>query len=132
MQAVLLAPSACSEQTLDISSRECLEGQAECGDGCVNPEVNVKHCGGCDQPCLMTQVCVAGVCVLNCGVGEEVCGLACVNPLTDADHCGGCDEACEPTALCVGGACAGECPPSTSECANTCIDTATSPGLPPK
>lgn len=39
---------------------ECPAGQAACGDGCVDTQSDIGHCGGCNQPC--DGVCDGGVC----------------------------------------------------------------------
>src|SRR5687767_5246956 len=48
--------------------------QQQCGEDCVSTDLNVNHCGDCDQPCLNTHVCFAGECVLNCPLGQLACG----------------------------------------------------------
>lgn len=75
-----------------------------CGDACVDPLANGEHCGGCDNPCTGGEVCLAGVCVADCGALTE-CAGGCVNTDTDPLHCGGCDSPCGPGAECVGGSC---------------------------
>ena len=107
---------------------DCIEGEVACAGSCIDPLRNVLHCGGCDQPCPMTQVCVDGQCVLSCAPGEIVCGSNCVDPLRDPLHCGTCDNPCGEL-YCVDGSCVVECPADRpTPCAGTCVDTDTDDG----
>ncbi len=35
-----------------------------CGEFCVDPLTDTRHCGGCNLPCMTSQACVDGACVL--------------------------------------------------------------------
>src|SRR5690606_27230964 len=84
--------------------------QVICDGACVSTELNIHHCGGCDQPCLNTHVCVSGECVLNCPIDQQRCGESCVDTDVDPAHCGGCDLPCDPGQFCVDGGCVLTCP----------------------
>lgn len=55
---------------------------ATCGDECVDTELRVDHCGGCDNACPVpansTASCFAGACEFRCLAGFVVDGEACV------------------------------------------------------
>jgi alpha-tubulin suppressor-like RCC1 family protein len=40
----------------------CEAGLTECGDGCVDTQSDLAHCGGCDSACAATDVCREGEC----------------------------------------------------------------------
>ncbi|MEC7523324.1 MAG: hypothetical protein VYE22_25820 [Myxococcota bacterium] len=94
-------------------SAEC--GGTVCGDGCVDTETDVRHCGACGRSCDDTNAtgvaCVAGACALDgCVDGFEDCNGdpsdGCeARPSDDPDHCGACGVACEGGAACVSGRC---------------------------
>ncbi|MEQ9081610.1 MAG: hypothetical protein RLP09_47530 [Sandaracinaceae bacterium] len=96
-----------------VCSAEC--GGTICGDGCVDPASDARHCGGCDRACDDTNAtgvtCVTGACVLDgCAAGFEDCNGdpsdGCeARPSEDAAHCGACGNACEGGVACVSGRC---------------------------
>lgn len=100
----------------------CDEGEACCGDECVDVSFDSRHCGGCDQVCDSSNtLCVAGECV--CEVGYRTCGM---DPLCETDigssdaHCGVCDNACDATSECNFGLCS--CGLSLCEMNEACCD----------
>ena len=78
----------------------CPDGTMTCGNGaCPDLDSNEAHCGGCDSPCLTTELCVGGVCRGYHFAPCEQC---------PCDGCGE-DTCCSdgPDTLCVAG---GQCP----------------------
>jgi sugar lactone lactonase YvrE len=80
--------------------------QMMCGGQCVNINTDSHNCGGCSQPCAITQsVCIQGKCV--CPTTQTVCSNQCVDTSTDGSNCGFCGHNCQ------GNPCsAGLCQPS--------------------
>lgn len=84
-----------------------------CGETCVDPSRDVKHCGGCSRTCepLPNEeaTCVpdgGGTC-LRCEVGARLCDGLCVDVQTSGAHCGACGRSC------LGGPCReGRCQPA--------------------
>lgn len=72
----------------------CDEGEAACGEECLDLEKDHDNCGACNNPCDNDQVCEEGVCIryLNCYVAcdeDDDCGAGiCIRP-------GKCDAYCE-------------------------------------
>ena len=106
----------------------CTSGCADatplrCGNACVDPTSNVKHCGGCDAPCPAvanaTTACVAGQCTFACVGQRHACGGKCVLP-TDPTACGPACVACpQPPgarATCVKDRCGQECHDDFADC----------------
>lgn len=95
------APSGCSSPLLT------------CGDECVDPRTDERHCGGCEDACASGSFCVASVCqdVASCPPPFVICDGDCVDPSTDRDHCGASGACTGDTAGSVcGGVCfEGEC-----------------------
>ena len=44
---------------------DCDEGLLDCGSGCIDPDSDVAHCGGCNQPCDENQTCENGQCAFG-------------------------------------------------------------------
>jgi hypothetical protein len=101
----------------------CEDDLLACEQTCIDPAKNLRHCGGCDQACLMTQVCLEAACVLDCAKDESSCGSTCVDLNDDIDNCGECDNHCLDGHFCVTGQCLGTCPPDLpTPCGTTCAD----------
>ena len=88
----------------------CSTSSTLCGDTCADTDYDVNHCGGCDAPCGVGELCSMGVCVLDCGTSTaQDCdgGGVCDDDTTsDPQHCGFCGN------VCLGGVCsAGLCEP---------------------
>jgi len=103
----------------------CEAPLVECGGACVDTQIDAAHCGGCDAPCDVGQLCEAGSCVLDCPEGQVACGDVCVDTQMDPAHCGGCDMPCLDTELCSAGVCALDCDPGLLACMGACVDTQT-------
>ncbi|MCH9682107.1 MAG: hypothetical protein K0V04_11785 [Deltaproteobacteria bacterium] len=113
-----------TSDTGDTGQGPCDPPLAACGGECVDTQINVVHCGACNQACTSSQVCFEGECVFDCPVGQLACGPRCVDPSSDPSHCGRCDFPCD--AFCVEGQCADTCPSNApTECGGTCVDLAT-------
>lgn len=41
---------------------DCPQGWDCCGNRCVDPARDPQHCGGCNQPCALSQLCAVGAC----------------------------------------------------------------------
>jgi hypothetical protein len=98
-------------------SASCDGNQKYCVDRCVDTQLNIQHCGDCNQPCDPGEVCQGGQCVAGqacdpvdqgaCG-GDGCCvdvccpaGTACFSDIPsfygccpDGDQCGCIQEPC--------------------------------------
>jgi hypothetical protein len=83
----------------------CPPGQVQCGNSCVDTDIDDAHCGGCNAPCppAADGGCVGGVCV--CANGDTLCGALCVDTDASEQHCGMCNNPCPGAPMCVMGAC---------------------------
>jgi hypothetical protein len=126
------------------ASRACPTGQTCCGGGCVDPQANAAHCGGCGSVCAVPNgapACVNGTCAVDrCnGAFADCDGTAAngceVNTQTALAHCGACNAACatrpNTAVVCEAGRCGYTCNPGFADCdgdpANGCeVDTRTS------
>lgn len=119
MPAVLTGLVACSGQALvggpepdaafDAPVMTCGETQTACGEECVDLLDDPDHCGACDAACAEGQLCVGGMCAVECPAGQIVCGDRCVDVRSDPLHCGACDVACDEGLLCGDGMCGVTC-----------------------
>lgn len=83
----------------------CDLGELSCdASGCIRPDTDVRHCGGCDIACAEGALCAGGSCVAACEEPFELCDGVCIDTRIDADHCGGCRTVCS-TGLCVDSEC---------------------------
>lgn len=69
---------------------------------CINTNVNVEHCGGCNNKCsnnnpenAEVSSCTSGKCYYSClsnfvnvGGGTTATDIRCIDPATDVTHCG--------------------------------------------
>src|SRR4051794_32504090 len=46
----------------------------QCGDECVDPMTDARHCGACANKCAAGSVCAAGKCSVTCPTGFLNCG----------------------------------------------------------
>jgi hypothetical protein len=102
-----------------------------CGALCFDLQNDPQHCGNCTTICstidagnpgdagVITAVCNAGMCAVECDGGLSQCGEQCFDEKNDPTHCGDCLTACDG-GLCNSGSC---CPPGDSICSGTCVDT---------
>ncbi|WP_437902907.1 hypothetical protein WME95_30690 [Sorangium sp. So ce327] len=90
----------------------CPGGGMVCGDACVDPMTDTRHCGACDvacptiggEPTCQDGVCQSPACEENRGNCDKDPENACeVDLLTSTEHCGRCDKPCG--GQCVRGAC---------------------------
>jgi hypothetical protein len=106
----------------------------ECGSSCVNTDIDIMHCGGCDQPCDPVPngapECVDGECQARCPGAFKDCNNdnapeidadGCESDTSsNVDHCGECDRACparnNSTSACVTGDCTFTCSTNFSNC----------------
>jgi hypothetical protein len=70
--------------------RKCRNGAIKCGKGCVNPQTDALHCGGCDRRCGDNSACVNGSCQGGGGGGGGG---------------GGCNQPCNGDLTCIQGEC---------------------------
>jgi len=82
----------------------CEVGELQCGDRCVRPSVNARHCGGCDMACAAGAFCVEGSCTDECPSPRATCDGLCINLASDPDNCGACGIAC-PSGVCSASTC---------------------------
>ncbi|MCC6876707.1 MAG: hypothetical protein IT378_20560 [Sandaracinaceae bacterium] len=96
----------------DASAGQCATGNLCCGDGCVDPLVDERNCGGCRtsdnrNQCGDMEECNGGQCRCGGTTGnptEEACTGAtpdccgnsfCTNLATDPLNCGACGDPCD-------------------------------------
>ena len=84
----------------------CVLPMTTCAGMCIDPQINVDHCGGCGKPCSShngTPSCTAGACsmssclsgILNCSADENTSRDGCeTNSNTDPSNCGHCGNTC--------------------------------------
>jgi hypothetical protein len=124
----------------------CAAGQSCCEPGmCVNPQVDVNHCGACGRVCRIangTAGCAESQCtVAACNAGFGDCDASAANgcetpTASNVLHCGGCGRICSsgPHAnpVCSAGACQVICDEGWADCdgnpSNGCeVDRANDP-----
>lgn len=69
-------------------SFDCEPGWNDCGAGCINTADNPLHCGGCNQPCELGQVCNGGLC--------QDGGDCTATPCIGFSYCDLVDKLCKP------------------------------------
>jgi hypothetical protein len=123
----LSLPSKFSSKDADNtdSPEVCPEGQALCGDLCVDLSSDPRNCGRCGIACRPDQVCSGGSCA--CSVLMIECGGQCVDTNSNPDHCGGCNIACPEGMVCSGGVCAAGCGEGLVNCSGACVDLTSNP-----
>lgn len=97
-------PCPAGEICVDGTCR-CADDHVVCGDECVDPATDPRHCGGCDRPCAEGE-CVGGVCEMGCPPEAPLTcpDGACVDPMTDPANCGECGNVCL-SGVCLMGGC---------------------------
>ncbi|MBO6935678.1 MAG: hypothetical protein JJ863_11910 [Deltaproteobacteria bacterium] len=127
-----------------LAEELCNDVDDDC-DGAVDEDfdfdVDMLHCGGCNQPCNPdpargSTTCEAGECVLACDDGFADCDMSggdedsngCEVSLVTAENCGSCGNDCPAGApICDIDKCVADCPEGTSLCAGgTCADLTSS------
>lgn len=101
----------------------CAPGLVACDGGCVDLDVDRRHCGGCGQACAADERCEGGACV--CDAGLEACDGGCVDLTSDPHHCGGCEIRCAHNQTCTDGACL--CNDGLVDCDGKCVDLTRNP-----
>lgn len=114
----------------------CDNGATRCGEECVYPDNDRRHCGTCNNLCpsnldLRQQgVCLQGSCSFRCIAPHADCDKNPDNgcetdlfaPVGDINHCGQCGNACSPPSApgvrvqCLQSACITSCEPSFLDC----------------
>ena len=113
----------------------CAPPSTLCDDVCVDTNQDPRHCGGCNQPCPMGQLCSTGSCGVSCIASQVLCDSRCVDPLTDRAFCGASGDCvgtnagtvCAAGEVCSMGACAASCGSGLMECAGSCTDVDVDP-----
>lgn len=122
-------PSDCGIGRLCVEGRcvlLCDTPQVQCAGVCADLRSNSDHCGGCNQRCPTSQVCVQGVCDVPCPVDASTrCEGACVDTNNDPANCGACRNLCASGQSCVSGKCL--CGVGFVLCAQSCVSTTTDP-----
>ena len=55
----------CEDEEEEPASLECDGELTECGEECVDTDMDRDHCGACGDPCGNNEICVAGGCELD-------------------------------------------------------------------
>lgn len=97
---------------------DCPSPFIRCGEICVQPNDDTKHCGKCDKACSLGSLCQGGACV--CPMGRKTCDGECVDTTQDNKHCGKCGKACAQNQICESGLC--RCPANLTPCGEECVD----------
>ncbi len=105
----------------------CPPGLLQCGDLCVDAQVDPSNCGACGHFCNPGQLCSQGSCTTPCGPGATLCGNVCTNVLTDPANCGFCGNVCAPGQICAAATCVLSCGGGTVLCGNACVNLAKDP-----
>lgn len=128
MFVALLSWSACGASEEEMPPPPCKEGLLACDIGCVDPQVNARHCGSCGNACGEAEECHEGTCAPLCTDGRARCGASCVNLESNSRHCGACGVACGSGEHCVEGSCEPlRCAEGLEVCNEACADFRTDP-----
>ncbi len=102
---------------------------ARCGNACVDPSTDPRHCGRCGNACPgaanASAACASGTCSLRCDAGHHDCGGACVPngaPGSCGARCSPCPAATNATATCDGAACGFTCNTGFADCNGVAAD----------
>ncbi|MCB9638099.1 MAG: hypothetical protein H6727_04230 [Myxococcales bacterium] len=102
----------------------CPDGNARCGETCVDLLTDKANCGACGTACAAGQYCENSKC--SCLGEQVVCGGACVDLQANAKHCGNCGAACKTGEKCAQGRCLANCPSLTPDaCGDACANLQT-------
>jgi alpha-tubulin suppressor-like RCC1 family protein len=101
---------AAMDMAVEDMGPSCDAPQIICGNECINPRTDLRHCGACDSPCALagaTSVCVEGACTLGeCQMGRGDCDGAAANgcemQLGTVENCVRCGDRCETADICDG------------------------------
>lgn len=111
-----------SETGVGVTEAGCPAPLELCDGACVDVMHDPQCCGGCGTSCAEELVCVAGECVLACGLTATACGPVCSTLESDPQHCGSCEHACAPGVACVAGSCVPDCAAEEQLCGEQCVD----------
>lgn len=119
----------------------CPADTIDCNGSCIDPLTDRVYCGAsgdcqganAGQRCSPGELCLLGICDLNCPLGYIDCDGTCVDPQTDSGYCGAsgnCQGAnagvqCAPGEDCINAAC--ECAVTNIDCGGVCTDPMTDP-----
>lgn len=131
----------CDDNEMCVDGRcriDCPQGFLLCGQQCIDPEKDLKHCGAkldCEganagKSCSAGQVCSAGTCKIKCPAGKVLCNDECIDPLTSNLYCGAmgnCEgmqagSRCEAQEVCDNGKCDLRCSADQVKCEGRCIN----------
>lgn len=117
---------------------ECPEGTLACSGRCIDPLSNRAFCGAvadCAGPnlgvrCGRGELCLAGLCQVECKAGLVLCDGRCVEPLADPTHCGASGDCagaragalCPAGQQCLAGKCQASCAEPQLACGELCVD----------
>lgn len=106
----------------------CKPGTLPCGNGCIDPTADRRHCGACGNTCGSEQDCRAGVC--TCRPDTIACpGTGtCANTTFDPKNCGQCGVSCATGQVCEAGLCKVSCTIGLTMCGASCIDVSSDEG----
>jgi len=126
---LILSLAGCDGATPEIDAGEPDDAgdcpALSCGDECVDPSSDPRHCGGCDVACGAGEVCADGACELSCPEGQDACDGGCHDLAASPAHCGACGVTCDAGEVCSEGACATSCAADLTDCSGACRDLAT-------
>jgi hypothetical protein len=118
-----LVAAGCGEtEVRPAIEASCGEGTTRCAGECVSIRASHAHCGECDHPCELDEVCNAGVCSRSCGPDSTACDGSCTKLASDPQNCGACGTVCEEGLVCSDGACSLSCGTGTTRCGTSCVD----------
>lgn len=127
-------PDVTPDVPVDTGPSPCPSGQTRCPavtGVCVDTRTSTAHCGRCDNPCSMGQVCSGGACGSICAPTETMCPSGCVDTRTSVGNCGSCGTVCSfanAAATCASSACAlGTCNTGFDNCNSTVSDGCEAP-----
>jgi hypothetical protein len=122
------APKTATLAGEETTAFSCPEGQVDCGEVCVDVQIDPANCGGCGLVCAAGETCQSGECVATpteapapepapdpelaaepapatcADQGLTDCAGVCVDPQTDPNNCGVCGTVCA-SGQCAGGLC---------------------------
>ena len=118
-----LSLAACSSSDPAPGEDGCPQGQARCGDACVDLKSDDSNCGSCGVQCIAETTCKAGACAIMCMDGSVDCdGAYCAFVDDDPANCGACGHACDEGEACSEGSCVPSCGDTEMRCDGQCVD----------
>jgi hypothetical protein len=130
---------ACGDEPGANGSAVCAIGQTSCEAGCVDTQIDLANCGGCNLVCPAAATCSTGAChdangaivpaivaaPTSCPTGQLLCDAMCIDPASTDEHCGACGVVCGAGQVCDLGACREiglGCPAGRTLCGDECVD----------